>query len=81
MLSCANAGVGLMACHSHFLCMGHMVCRADFLYAGRVAMYMPTILHVSCMAKIDNTHEQWLLANITTYVQFTMCISNLFLKV
>ena len=61
--------------------MGHMVCQVDFLHAGKVAKYMPTILHVSCMAKIDNIHEQRLLANISTYIQFTMCISNLFLKV
>ena len=61
--------------------MGHMVCRADFLYARQVAMYTPTILHVSYMAKIDDVHEQWLLANIPTYIEFTMCISNLFLKV
>ena len=47
--------------------MGHMVCQADFLHAGQVAMYTPTILHASCMAKIDNIHEQWLLANIPTY--------------
>ena len=57
-----------MAYHSHFLCMGHMVCQADFLHAGQVAMYTPTILHVSCMAKIDNIHEQCLLANRATYL-------------
>ena len=34
--------------------MGQMVCRADFLHAGQLAMYTPTILHVSCMGKIDN---------------------------
>ena len=63
------------------MCMGHMVCRADFLHVGQVAMYMPTILHVSCMTKTDNIHEQWLLANIPTYIEVTICISNLFLKV
>ena len=66
----ANAGMhaGLMACHSDFLCMGRTVCRVDFLHAGRVIMYTPTILRVSCMAKIDNIHEWWLLANIPTYI-------------
>ena len=63
-----HIGTGLMACYSHFLCMGHMVCQADFLHTGQVAIYTPTILHVSCMAKIDNIHEQRLLANIPTYI-------------
>ena len=31
-------------------------------------MYTPTILHVSCMAKIDNIHEQWLLATVALKV-------------
>ena len=58
-----------------------MLCRANFLHAGQVAMYTPTIFHISCMTKTDNIHEQWLLANIPTYIEFTICISNLFLKV
>ena len=45
-----------------------MVCRTDFLHAGQVAMYTPTILHISCLGKIDHIHEQWLLANIPTIV-------------
>ena len=60
--------------------MGHMVCRVDFLHAGQVAMCTPTILYVYCMARADNIHEQWLLANIPTYIEFTICLSNLFLK-
>ena len=43
-----------------------MACQKDFLHAGQAAMYTPTVLHVSCMAKIGNIHEQWLFANIPT---------------
>ena len=43
-----------------------MACQKDFLHAGQAAMYTPTVLHVSCMAKIGNIHEQWLFPNIPT---------------
>ena len=49
--------------------------------AGGHAWYTPTILPVSCMTKTDNIHEQWLLANIPTYIDFKICISNPFLEV
>ena len=39
---------------THGMSGGFPACRA-----GQVAMYTPTILHVSCMVKIDNIHEQW----------------------
>ena len=51
-LSYAITGTGLMVCYSHFPCIGWMVCQAEFLHAGQVAMYTPTILHISRMGKI-----------------------------
>ena len=40
---------------------GDTVCQVDFLHTGQVVMYMPIILPISCMGKIDHIHEQWLL--------------------
>ena len=61
-----------MARYLHFLCIGQVVCQTDILHAGLVAMYMPTILYISCIGKIDYIHEQWLLANIPTSAYVAM---------
>ena len=37
-----------------------MICRTNFLCAGQMAMHMPVFP--------DNTHEQWLFANIAAYL-------------